>query len=285
MSAVAKGVNRTAGLLAIDIGSSRVKLGWFPESESCTSESPVGQMPIVAPKLPQPEEVLELSHQAVPPDAMLLELHAWIERLSLKNIHAVLASVHPDTAAILVESLEYPITRLSCEELPLAVRVDEPSRVGIDRLLNAVAANQLRSHDQPAIVVDLGTACTVDLVAADGAFEGGAIFPGLSLSARSLNEGTSVLPQVDSQTMGASVEVVGKSTQEAIHSGLHWGMVGTVRELIMRMRKHCDTTPLVLVTGGTATQVVVYLASDDWNVRMVPHMVLSGICLAAEGLP
>ena len=77
-----------------------------------------------------------------------------------------------------------PIRQLTYRDVPLTIRVDEPARVGIDRLLAALAADRLRQRDRAAIVVDLGTAITVDLVDADGAFAGGAILPGIATSAR-----------------------------------------------------------------------------------------------------
>ncbi len=87
---------------------------------------------------------------------------------------------------------------------PVQLDVDSPERVGTDRLLNAVAANRLRQAHQGAIVVDSGTATTIDLISSNGVFCGGAILPGLLLSARALHEYTSVLPFVPPPLSGDS---------------------------------------------------------------------------------
>ena len=116
--------------------------------------------------------------------------------------------------------------------------------------------NRLRTPGHPAIVVDLGTACTVDFVSADGAFEGGAILPGTTLSAAALHTGTATLPQLTTENIDASPTVVGKSTQAAIASGIYWGLVGAVRELIARISDESTETPQLFITGGEAERLV-----------------------------
>ena len=199
-------------------------------------------------------------------------------------------------------------------DLPqLIVRVDAPERVGIDRLLAAVAVNRVRRPDRPAVVVDLGTAITVDLIAADGAFEGGAILPGIAMAARAMAEQTDALPQSRLAELRAAPPVVGKSTLAAIDSGLFWGAIGAVRELVTRYATTLDrdrsemaagvqpsgcrrqaqagtpTTacgikdaPDLFLTGGAAPQVADLLSEDGLSVRHLPNLVLSGIASAAQ---
>jgi type III pantothenate kinase len=120
--------------------------------------------------------------------------------------------------------------------LPLEIEVDFPERVGIDRLLNAVAANAIRDLSQPAIIVNSGTAVTVDLVGGEGAFLGGAILPGILLSAKALHAETTTLPHVDPwKLLKDEPPVLGKNTEAAIASGLYWGHLGAVRELVGRL--------------------------------------------------
>ena len=88
---------------------------------------------------------------------------------------------------------------LAAGDLPLEVRLERPDMVGIDRLVDAVAVNRLRDAGRPAVIVDVGTAITVDLVSADGAFLGGAILPGIQMSARAMHEFTDLLPLVDAR--------------------------------------------------------------------------------------
>ena len=85
---------------------------------------------------------------------------------------------------------------LTAADLPIAVGLEHPERVGLDRLAAAAAVNRLRSPDRGAIIVDTGSAVTVDLVSADGIFCGGAILPGIDMSARALHEFTDLLPLV-----------------------------------------------------------------------------------------
>jgi type III pantothenate kinase len=158
--------------------------------------------------------------------------------------------------------------------------VAEPARVGIDRLLAALAADRLRRPDRAAIVVDLGTAITVDLLDADGAFRGGAILPGIAMSAAALAEHTDALPRVAMEQLERPPAAVGASTVPAIESGLYWGAVGAVRELIGQMSSDLDASPDVFLTGGASEHVAEILAANAmFEVHHVPHLVLSGIAL------
>ena len=274
--------NADSGLLAIDIGSSRVKLGWFPPAAECTSTDKPSSLPIAGSPLPQPDETLAVSHGD---DADLrAEISNWLKQVGATESQRFVASVNPAVMprvqAVFSDSLQ-PIT---FEHVPIEKRVDHPERVGIDRLLNAVAANRLRQPERPAIVVDCGTACTVDLVSADGAFEGGAILPGMSLSATALHAGTAQLPQLPTESFDATPAAVGKSTQAAMTAGLYWGTVGAVRELIDRVG--CDQSPLpqLFITGGAASRLVPHLAAEEQSIRHIPSLVLSGIAIVAEEL-
>lgn len=168
---------------------------------------------------------------------------------------------------------------LSYKDLPLEINVESPERVGMDRLIAAVAANQRRERDRPAIIVDAGTAITVDLVDAKGVFQGGVILPSFRLSARALAEGTDLLPNVDATFRAEAPQVIGKSTTEAIRSGLFWGGVGAIRELVARTTAELQTSPQIFVTGGDAERVTGYLAADA---QFVSDLVLRGILLASR---
>jgi type III pantothenate kinase len=168
---------------------------------------------------------------------------------------------------------------LSHNGLSLEVNVESPDRVGMDRLIAAVAVNERRASDRAAIIVDAGTAITVDLVDAAGVFQGGVILPGFRLSARALADGTDLLPNVDATFPTSVPEVIGKSTTEAIRSGLFWGGVGAIRELVARTAAELPTSPQIFVTGGDAERLTGYLAADA---LFVPDLVLRGIVLASR---
>jgi type III pantothenate kinase len=144
-----------------------------------------------------------------------------------------------------------------------------------------VAVNQLRDPNRAAIAVDLGTAITVDLISAEGDFQGGAILPGISMSARALHEFTDLLPLIDMASLAEAPPAVGRSTIDAMQSGLFWGAIGGIRELIDRMTPSHSQPPQIFLTGGAAPSVAGLLAAEA---HYVPHLVLSGIALAAQSM-
>jgi type III pantothenate kinase len=172
---------------------------------------------------------------------------------------------------------------LTYRDLPLAIQLAEPGRVGIDRLLGAVAANHLRSAGRRALVIDVGSAITVDLVSAAGEFLGGAILPGIAMAARAMHQFTDRLPSIAMQELAEPPPALGVGTVEAMRSGLYWGSVGAMKELIFQLTAHHSSdagdTPEIFVTGGAAPIVASYL---DPQARCVDHLILSGIVLSAE---
>jgi type III pantothenate kinase len=280
----------SSSLLAIDVGSSRIKLGWFPGTEGCTSEKSAGNLPIAAPPLPAPAEQFQVQHQERPPDVWLAEIHDWLDGLPLESVgRCLVASVHAAAADALIDALDRRSVRrcvtLAAGDLPLVVRLPEPQRVGIDRLLGAVAANQLRSPGAPAISVSLGTAITVNLIAPDGAFAGGAILAGQQLGLTALHHDTASLPFLDVSMLAVPGSPCGTNTIEAMASGVHWGTIGAVRELITRMAGLHERPPEVFLTGGGASNVLANeLRTPDLAVRHVPHLVLAGIALTAQAM-
>ncbi len=165
------------------------------------------------------------------------------------------------------------------QKFPIEVDVDAPERVGLDRLLNAIAAQRLRQPNQPVVIVDSGTAATVDYVNRRGAFAGGAILPGIGMGARALNRYTAMLPLMDAPGIAATPPAaIGRNTVAAMTSGLYWGHVGAVCELTRRMidADPGDPPRLMLVTGGAGAVVSPHLErSQEW-----PFLPLQGLILA-----
>jgi len=166
--------------------------------------------------------------------------------------------------------------RLGREHLPVAIRVEAPDRVGIDRLCAAAAAAAY-APGRPIVVVDCGTATTVDMVSPAGEFLGGAILPGPTLLARALAEGTSRLPEVAALDSAPPPAMPGRSTQAAIAAGIGWGMRGAVARLVAEARAGLDGDADVILTGGSAGVVRDALP----GAVEVPDLVLAGISLAA----
>ena len=176
------------------------------------------------------------------------------------------------------ERPEDDYSTLGHTDLPLSTNVEQPDRVGMDRLVAALAANRLRHPSRPAIIVDAGTAITVDLVDMAGVFQGGAILPGFRLVARALAAGTDQLPEADSLFAREAPRPIGKSTIEAIRSGLFWGGVGAINELVARATQQLTVSPQLFVAGGDAGLLAEHLSVDA---TFEPDLVLHGILLAA----
>lgn len=193
---------------------------------------------------------------------------ASVHRPSEKRLAAWVRQAHPDAS----------YRNLTAADLPIAVCVEQPARVGMDRLAAAVAVNQLRDPRSPAIIVDAGTAITVDLVDHHGDFLGGAILPGLRLVSQALAAKTDQLPQVDPHFHRSVPNALGTSTEGAIRSGLFWGSVGAIRELVERLGALASGTPQVFLTGGDAQRLAPFISKDA---VFVPDLVIGGILLAA----
>jgi type III pantothenate kinase len=172
-------------------------------------------------------------------------------------------------------------------DLPVTVDVDFPEKVGLDRLLNTVAANALRPSTRPAIIVDSGKATTVDWINTDGTFCGGAILPGFALSAEALHRYTALLPKLGLGDLGPDIPpVLGKNTEAALRGGIFWGQVGAVRQIVAELCRSDgrslpdsadERAPWLLLTGGGAQ----WLSSQFPSAPHVPSLAMYGLVLAA----
>ena len=127
----------------------------------------------------------------------------------------------------------------------MPILYDHPAEVGADRIVNAVAA--FERHKRCLIVVDFGTATTFDYVSSKGEYRGGAIAPGIGISAEALFERTSKLPRVE---IVKPARVIGKNTIHSMQSGIFFGYVGLVDGIVRRMKKEMRSNPKVIATGG-----------------------------------
>ena len=258
--------------LAVDVGNSRVKFGVF---ESPTDRDGLPECSLFLTSDPQETFNWQLLQETVGDRPF----RSVLVGSNQKGVDAVLAAWPDD-----LRPVSQTVFRDS-DQFPIEIDVDAPRRVGLDRLLTAIAANRLRGTGEAAIIVDCGTATTVDLLSTEGVFAGGAILPGFELSARALNHYTEVLPYVsideliatDAQGQHAPL---GKNTHAAISSGIFWGQVGAVRELIARQSAVCSppTSPQVLVTGGGGELLSPFLDQSSHY----PYLALQGLVIAAR---
>jgi type III pantothenate kinase len=158
----------------------------------------------------------------------------------------------------------------------IEIRVDQPERVGDDRVANALAAFSRTAG--PSVIVDMGTAITVDAVSPDGAFLGGAILPGARTCARALASQTALVPLVE---LGGPLDFPGKTTEAAVRAGLLYGVAGAVDRLIEEAWARLGTQTPVIGTGGEA-RLIAPLTRHIKDIE--PALTLDGLARAVEGL-
>ena len=261
--------NSPSSLIAVDVGNNRLKLGRF------ATEPGDG--------LPEPSRALGIDGEA--PD--MARVAAWLSETPEQAAGWWIGSVNRPTTTRLIDWLrtdrpDDQITLLAAGDLPLEVAVERPDMVGIDRLLDAVGADYLRSAGRPAVVVDVGSAITVDLLSAEGVFLGGAILPGIAMSARAMHTFTDLLPLIEMSELAAPPRPLGTSTEPAMRSGLFWGAVGAIRQLIEQLAEEASDEPEIFLTGGASAAVAQLLGR---RARHVPHLTLAGIALTAISQP
>ena len=132
------------------------------------------------------------------------------------------------------------------------IRYENPRELGSDRIANAVAAYDEYGGEKPVIFIDFGTATTFGVVDEHGAFLGGAIFPGIKLASEALVYGTAQLPRF---ALAQPSHVIGRTTLTNLQSGMFYGYVGMVTNLVQQMKKELGKDAVVVATGGMAVLI------------------------------
>jgi len=132
-------------------------------------------------------------------------------------------------------------------DIGIGINLERPDVVGSDRLVNAVAAHD--KYQGALIVIDFGTATTFDVVAEDGAYDGGIIAPGVNLSLESLHGAAAKLPRI---AVERPQSVIGRDTVPAMQSGIYWGYVSLIEGLVERIKAEYEKPMTVIATGGLA---------------------------------
>lgn len=158
----------------------------------------------------------------------------------------------------------------------ITIKTDNPAEVGADRIVNSVAAYE--RYKTALIIVDFGTAITLDCVSSKGEYLGGAIAPGLSISLEALGSRTAKLPKVDISSPPPNA--IGTNTIDAIKSGILYGYAGLIEGLISRIKEQIKPgTPKIIATGGMAKLIASYAQSIE---TVEPMLTLEGLRLLYE---
>lgn len=236
-------------LLAIDIGNTTISFGLF-ENE----------------KLVINKKILSKNYGKIP---------------YIYHDASIISSVVPNLTAKVKKNLKNPQV-VSYKNIPLKIRLKNPAQVGADRLVNAVAAKALCGY--PAIVIDMGTATTIDVVSEKGEYAGGIIAPGIEMSAISLYEKTAKLPKIKLPRTDGSFRgnlTIGRNTKEAILAGIFTGHIGFLKEAIRRIKNQSrQGGTKIILTGG----YVDYFSKYIDNSIVEKNLTLKGLKIIFDRL-
>jgi type III pantothenate kinase len=264
-----------ARILALDRGNSALKIALFDSGEIVGRWTDVGSGPETFLDGIAREIALAAAGSAgvrVSGKDRSRLLHAFLESVMFHS--AIYSSVDPERAREIRRALErMGVSRIlevsSRMKLPFRLLTERPAKLGPDRLAAAAGAAALGARE--AVIVDAGTAITIDVLS-KGGFLGGSIVPGRDLMYRALHEGTSVLPLVSG--IAREMEPPGRNTRDAILSGVQWGAVGAVKEIIRRSRPLVSRSARIWVTGGGGAALAAHLGKGS---RHEPDLVFRGL--------
>jgi type III pantothenate kinase len=250
-----------ATIIAINVGNTRTQVGRFVEGELALSER------------------FANAESAAIVERIVAE---WRTIASLPRAALVMASTDGAVADRLVSAVEdqlgVEIYRIGDDmPVPIGRQLDPETLTGEDRLLNAAAA--FETVRQACVIVDAGTAVTVDFVDGEGTFHGGAIGPGARMQLHAMHEHTAALPEIEFQPPDAGGDPFGRNTAQAMLHGVFYGIRGMVRRLVELYAERYGAFPMVIATGGDA---VALFEGDELIDRIVPDLTLHGIAAAAK---
>ena len=244
-------------LLVLDVGNTNTVLGVFakvakvPAAEaSSASEHPHYELLVAN------WRVATVAKQTVDEYGVLFRNLFSMADLEVKGIHGiVISSVVPPLDSTLRQVCEryFSTKPLFIEpgvKTGMPVQYDNPSEVGADRIVNAVAA--FEKYGGPCVVVDFGTATTFDCVSPKGEYLGGVICPGIGISAEALFEKTARLPRVD---IRKPTRIIGSNTVGSLQSGLYYGYLGLVDGIVQLLLTELGDDTKVVSTGGLAPMI------------------------------
>lgn len=253
-------------IIAVDIGNTSIHIGIFQQSkllslDKIATQASLSQLKVSIRLLSLRLKRLKLSIRAIVVCSVVPQRTKAISSLFKKNFKAEVLVCGKD--------LIVPIKNL----------YQKPRSVGQDRLLNAFAGAKF--YGQPLIIIDFGTAVTFDLVNNRGQYQGGLILPGLGLSLKALHQETALLPQVLVPQEPPRLNLVGRSTSEAMLAGVLFGFTAMVEGLICSLRKELGFKTRVVLTGGDSKLIYSYL-KPHLNACLDEYLTLKGLHLLSQ---
>jgi type III pantothenate kinase len=250
-------------IVAVDIGNTKIAVGLFLNGKEDSIQSFSG------PAETELKDCLLSTWRKVP----VLETSAEGKRNGVVVVSSVKPAWTEMVRGIAKDDLKEDIHVIGDDvPLPMALWMDQPEKVGTDRVISAAAAYDV--VENAVVVADFGTAVTIDLVDANGVFRGGVICPGFEISAQALKDNTAQLPKV---TVHRPDGPYGKNTADAINCGLYYSVIGAMEEIIRRYAEEIGHWPQTIITGSGAKMIVDDCPFVD---NYVPNLVIKGIVLA-----
>lgn len=250
-------MSETTSILAISVGNTRAALGVFERGELI--------------------ETHRFSNDDITP---LIEaaVERWADIANHSGASVVMASVNDPVAERIRSALEDQLSvniYIIGDDIPIPIgrQLDPETITGVDRLLNAAAAFDVLK--QACVVVDVGTAVTVDFVDGGGIFHGGAIAPGAQMQLDALHDRTAALPELS--FAAPQDDAFGRNTAQAMLQGVYHGIRGMVRLLTEQYAEQYGAYPLIIATGGDAHML---FAHDELMDRVVDDLALRGIAVS-----
>lgn len=214
---------------------------------------------------------------------LLGSMFAYSQKVNMKDIDGIIIST-------VVPPLLVPLSRM-CEryfgitpmvvgpgiKTGISIKYENPREVGADRIVNAVAAHEkYKQEEKPLIIIDFGTATTFCVLLNNGDYLGGAITPGIGISTEALFQRAAKLPRIE---LIKPKTVICRNTVSSMQSGIIYGYVGQVDEIVRRMREELATETYVIATGGLAN----FIASESKTINIVePFLTLDGLRILYE---
>lgn len=242
--------------LLFDIGNTRLKWAYFCDGEVHSSAS------ADASSLDR-DTLHQLFGKSPKPDSI------WISNVGSKKVLSELLSWFGDEFGLSPNVIR--VTESCCG---IRNRYRTQAALGVDRWLAAIGARRVMAEGH-LIIIDAGTAVTIDWLSERNNFEGGVILPGFNLMHKALIDNTAGIKADYSE----SHQIIGRTTEECVNSGVVYGLIGAIEHIVMQMQQEIGMPTKVILTGGSAATIE---ATSDLDLTVQPELVLLGVASVSQ---